>query len=82
MGQGDKRKADLYRWIKIGGLLSFLPFVMVAGPLGGFYLGNYLEKRFGLPGYVSIALIAVGFIGSFREAVRVIKIAIKSQEKH
>jgi len=81
MGQPDKHKADLYRWIKIGGLLSFLPFVLVAGPLAGFYLGSYLEKRFSLPAYVSIALITVGFIGSFREAVRIVKIALKTQEK-
>ena len=81
MGQGDKRKADFYRWVKIGGLLSFLPFVLVAGPLAGFYLGNYLEKKFSLPAYVSIALITTGFIGSFTEAVRVVRIALKTQEK-
>jgi hypothetical protein len=81
MGDADKRKADIYRWIKIGGLLSFLPFVLVAGPIAGFYIGAYLEKRFSLPAYVSIALITVGFIGSFMEAVKVVKIALKTQEK-
>ena len=81
MAQPDKRKADLYRWIKIGGLLSFLPFVLVAGPLAGFYLGNYLEKRFSLPSYVSMVLIIVGFVGSFKEAVKVVKMALRAQEK-
>ena len=80
-GQGDKRKADFYRWVKIGGLLSFLPFVLVAGPLGGFYLGSFLEKKFGLSHHVSIALITVGFIGSLTETVKVIRLALKTQEK-
>ena len=30
-------KNGLYKWLKIGGLLSFLPFVLVAGPLAGFF---------------------------------------------
>ncbi len=81
MDKGDKHKADVYRWIKIGGLLSFLPFVLVAGPLAGFYLGNYLEHRFNLPAYVSIACITVGFIASLREAVRIVRLALRAQEK-
>ena len=81
MTQGDKRKADLYKWIKIGGLLSFLPFVLGAGPIAGYFLGNYLEHKFGLPGYVSIVLVTVGFIGSFKETIRIVKIALRTQEK-
>ena len=81
MGKGDKRKADFYRWIKIGGLLSFLPFVLVAGPMGGFFLGNYLEHKFGMPAYVSIVLITIGFVASIRETVRIVRIALLTQEK-
>jgi hypothetical protein len=81
MSQDDKRKADLYRWIKIGGLLSFLPFVLGAGPIAGFYLGNYLEHRFGLPVYVSIVLVTIGFIASLKESIRIVRIALRTQEK-
>jgi F0F1-type ATP synthase assembly protein I len=81
MSQGDKRKADFYKWIKIGGLLSFLPFVLVAGPMAGFFLGSYLERRFGLPAYTSIMLVAVGFAASVRETVRIVRLALRTQEK-
>ena len=81
MSQGDKHKADLYRWIKIGGLLSFLPFVLVAGPMAGYFLGNYLEKKFGLPVYVSIVLVTIGFIASLKESIRIIRMALKTQEE-
>ena len=81
MSQGDKRKADLYKWIKIGGLLSFLPFVLVTGPIAGFYLGSYLEKRFNLPSYVSMVLIVIGFIASVMETIKVIKAVLLAQEK-
>jgi len=81
MSHGDKRKADLYKWIKIGGLLSFLPFVLGAGPIAGFLLGNYLEKRFTLPPYVSIVLVTIGFAASLKETIRIVKIALRTQDK-
>ena len=81
MSQENKRKADFYRWIKIGGLLSFLPFVLVAGPVAGYILGNYLEKKYGTPVYLLIVLITIGFAASLKEAIRIVKLALRSQEK-
>ncbi|MDP3790546.1 MAG: AtpZ/AtpI family protein [Candidatus Omnitrophota bacterium] len=81
MDQADKRKSDLYKWIKIGGLLSFLPFVLVSGPMAGYFLGNYLEKKFNLPFYVSIALITIGFAASIKETIKIVKMALRTQEK-
>ena len=81
MGMDDKRKADVYKWIKIAGFLSFLPFVLVSGPLAGFYLGSFLEKKFGSPQYISIAFIIAGFAGSLMESIRIIKAAVKAQDK-
>ena len=81
MAHHDKSKADLYRWIKIGGLLSFLPFVLVAGPVAGYILGNYLEKKYGTPVYLLIVLITIGFAASLKEAIRIVKLALRSQEK-
>ena len=81
MRQGDKRKADLYKWIKIGGLLSFLPFVLAAGPIAGYALGSYLEHKFNLPAYVPIMSITIGFLASLKETIKIIKMALKTQEK-
>jgi F0F1-type ATP synthase assembly protein I len=50
--------------------------------MAGYVLGNYLEKRFSLPPYVSIALIIIGFIASLKETIRIIKIALRTQEGH
>ena len=69
----------VYKWIKIGGLLSFIPVVMAAGPLGGYFCADYLEKRFGLPGFVSVIFITIGFIASARETIRIIRFAIKAE---
>ena len=81
MGQGDKRNADFYKWIKIAGLLSFLPFVLGAGPIAGYVLGSYLEHKFGLPAYVSIVLVTIGFMASLKETIKVVRAALRIQEK-
>lgn len=73
------KKTDLYKWIKIAGILSFIPFVLAAGPIAGFFAADFLEKRFGLPQYTTIILVTIGFVGSVRETVRIIKIALRAE---
>ena len=71
----------VYKWIKIGGLLSFIPVIMAAGPVGGYFCGDYLQKRFGLPNYTSPIVITIGFIARARETIRIIKMALKTEKE-
>ncbi|MDP3804497.1 MAG: hypothetical protein Q8Q87_02970 [Candidatus Omnitrophota bacterium] len=71
-------KQEIYKWIRLGGLLSFIPFVLVAGPMAGYMAGEYLIGRFGFPPLTSFVLGTVGFVGSARETIRIISIAIKT----
>ena len=71
----------VYKWIKIGGLLSFIPIIMAAGPLAGYLVSDYLEKRFGLPGFTSIICITIGFIASISETVKIIRLALKTEDE-
>ncbi len=75
------QKKKVYKWIKIGGLLSFLPFVMAAGPLGGYLMGELLQKKLGLPPITMAICIILGFLGSAVETVKVIKMALRAEEK-
>lgn len=81
MDAGSNKKKNLYKWVKVGGILSFIPFVLAAGPLGGFFLADYLEKRFGFPFYTTIICITLGVIGSTREVIRMIKVVLRSEDK-
>ena len=71
----------VYKWIKIGGLLSFIPIILAVGPLAGYFAADYLEKKFGFPGFTSPVFIIVGFIASARETVRIIRLALKTEEE-
>ena len=74
-------KQEIYKWIKIGGLLSFIPFILIAGPMAGYLAGDWLAKRFGLPQFTAVLLSGIGFIGSVRETIRVIRIALKTDKE-
>ncbi len=78
MSQTDKKKAEFYKLAKIWGLISFIPVVLAAGPIAGYFLGEYLERKFGFAPYISMSLVAIGFIAGAREVVRILKLIKKS----
>ena len=80
MNSGTGKKKQVYKWIKIAGLLSFIPVVMGSGPLAGYFLADYLEKRYGLPNFVGLILITLGFVASARETIRIIRVALKAED--
>jgi F0F1-type ATP synthase assembly protein I len=77
----DRKKADFYKWTKIWGLLSFVPVVLTAGPLAGYFLGAYLEKKIGHAPYLSLVFLAFGFFTSIREIIKILKLVQKTDAK-
>ena len=76
-------KKELYKWIKIGGMLSFIPFVLMGGALLGYLAGDYLEKKMVLSPFVAFPVcVALGMVVSAIEVVRIIKLAVKISESH
>lgn len=76
------KKEQIYKWIKISGILSYIPFVLAAGPLAGYAVGNYIEKRFKLPEYVSYSFSGLGFLAAAIEIVRIIKFVVRLEKKN
>jgi len=71
------QKADLYKQFKVASLLCLVPLILGAGPFSGFYLGQYVQKKFNLPSWVTSVLVVVGILAAAREAWRIIKIALR-----
>lgn len=77
----QNKKAKTYKWIRIGGLLSFIPIILAAGPMAGYFLADYLKARFGLPSYAYAICVTIGFIVSARETIRVIRLALRTEKR-
>lgn len=74
-------KKELYKRIKIAGILSFIPFVLMGGAFLGYIGGDYLEKKIvSAPFIVLPVCIAIGMLVSVIEVVRIIKLAVKINE--
>jgi len=75
------KKEEIYRGIKIAGFALFIPSLLVAGPLAGYFSGSFLESRFHLPGYTTFTLTLMGLLAGLLETVRAIKKMVKIGEK-
>ena len=73
--------AQLYRLIKITGMATFIPVILLVGPLAGYYAGQYLENRVGGSPYIAYALGIFGFIGAVRETMRIIRMMGNTEKK-
>lgn len=72
---------EFYKRIKIAGLISYIPVMLAAPALAGFFLGDYLQKRFNLPFYVLIIFVFLGLIIGIRESIRIIRLVLRIEEK-
>lgn len=76
----DKKKTEIYKIAKIWGLLSFIPLVLAAAPVAGFFLGEYLESKIGFAPYISLFCVLMGFLAGAREVIRIIKLINKTDK--
>lgn len=78
-----ENKKELYKRIKIAGILSFIPFVLLGGAFLGYICGDYLDKKIvSAPFIVFPISIAIGMLASVIEVIRIIKLAVKISESH
>lgn len=73
-------KKEFYKLLKLAGILSYIPIILVSGPLAGYIAGDYLVKKFNLPYYIEFFSIALGFLSSIMETARIIKLAKKIEK--
>lgn len=53
---------------------------MVAGPLVGYFAGNWLDKKLGTDPYLMIALIILGCVASTREVINLLRRAAHEED--
>jgi len=66
----NKEKARLYRQLS---LIGVIPAIMAVGPLIGYFVGRWLDAKFGTEPYIMWVLILFGFIAAGKEVYRIIK---------
>jgi len=79
VNNGDENR---YRFIRQLGMLTTIPFVLLSGPVIGFFIGDYIDKRFGTAPWFMVALVILGLIASARQTIQIINRAGKDNNKN
>lgn len=68
------RKEDFYKGVKTVGLVTFIPFMLAAGPLAGYFAGDFLQKKFNLSSSIVLVSVVFGFVAGIMEMIRILRI--------
>jgi len=74
-------KDDIYKGIRIVGFVTFIPFMLAAGPLSGYFLGSFLQKKFNLSTYVVLTSVVFGFVIGVMETIKILKAISRMNKK-
>ena len=66
----DNQKYKLARQM---GLAITIPMVLASGPLIGWFIGTWLDKKLGTTPWIFIILLILGVVASVRETIKIIK---------
>lgn len=75
------QKESFYKGVKTVGFVTFIPFMLAAGPLAGYFAGTFLQKKFHLSLHVVLAGVVFGFIAGVTETIRILKAVARMDKK-
>jgi F0F1-type ATP synthase assembly protein I len=75
-GNSDKEKRsthmDSAHYIRLTGLGMTIPFAFLAGPLLGYFVGTWLDGRYGT-GWITGVAVVLGLVGSIRLVISLVQ---------
>jgi len=77
-----ENKDAFYSQVKQIGALTAVPIILVAGPLAGYFIGNWVDNRFRVYPWCSILFLIMGFVAAGREIFRLLKQLLKEDKKN
>lgn len=57
--------------LRSAGLLLAIPTLLIVAPLVGFFLGGWLDRRFGTGRWLTIIGLVLGFVAAGRETYQI-----------
>lgn len=62
------------------GLVTTIPMIFVAGPLVGYWIGQWIDGRFGIDPWGKVVVSLLGFVASLKQVVTIIQRSSKETE--
>lgn len=77
----EEKKENKYSSYKQVAILTTLPIILAVGPILGYFLGNYLDKKLNTSPYLMILFIIFGFVASGKQVYSMVVRSLKEMEK-
>jgi F0F1-type ATP synthase assembly protein I len=68
--------------LRTAGMLMAIPSLLIAGPLVGFFMGKWGDRRLGCEPWLTIAGVVLGFFAAGRETYRIIRRVQDEEERN
>lgn len=69
----DPKTSSKGKSLRQVGIAMTIPMALLAGPLVGWFIGDFLEKRFQLSPYVTLFFTLFGFVAGVYHAWKLVK---------
>lgn len=63
------------------GTVTTIPMILAAGPLVGFWFGQWIDRRFGSEPWGTVIVALLGLIASVKQVIQIIQRWIKEESK-
>jgi ATP synthase protein I len=69
----NKKSNDKYSTYRQIGILTTIPILLAVGPILGYYIGDFLDKKLSTTPYLMIVFIIFGFVAAGKGVYDLIK---------
>ena len=71
-----------YRGLRSAGLLLAIPTLLIVAPLVGFFIGRWVDRRFGISPWLTIVGLILGFVAAARETMDIYRRYTADEEEN
>jgi F0F1-type ATP synthase assembly protein I len=75
-----EKKDEFYSYLRQAGIYTVIPIILALGPIIGYFIGNFLDRKLHTEPYLMILFLIFGFIASGKEVYRLVKKAMKEMD--
>ena len=69
----NQKRDDKYSTYRQIGILTTIPMLMAVGPILGYYIGSFLDKKLDTAPYLMVVFIFFGFVAAGKGVYNLIK---------
>jgi len=77
-----EKKDAIYSQVKQLGVLTAVPLILLIGPLVGFFIGGWIDRRFQFYPWFTVLFLILGFVASGREIARLLRQILNDDKKN